>query len=201
MASQDECDARENWKCEFMKAARKEDHYKVMDEAKYLELVQEVAKESARKTPQQYRRLQRFDILEIGGVTKLISKSKDDFRYFTTLENCYDIIEAAHINTGHGGRDRIISETSKKYANITRELINIYLSMCEVCHKKKVKRKRGLVSKPILHSEMNSRCQVDLVDFQAQAHGPYKFLMVYQDHLTKIVVLRPLSSKRAEEVC
>ncbi|XP_037782038.1 KRAB-A domain-containing protein 2-like [Penaeus monodon] len=32
------------------------------------------------------------------------------------------------------------------------------------------------------------------------AQGSYKWIMVYQDHLTKFCVLRPLSSKRAAEV-
>lgn len=72
--------------------------------------------------------------------------------------------------------------------------------MCQVCQEKKTKRKRGLVLKPILHSEMNSTCQVDLIDYQSQPDGKYKFVMVYQDHLTKFVLLRPLTSKRAEEV-
>jgi len=35
---------------------------------------------------------------------------------------------------------------------------------------------------------------------QAQPDGDYKFIMVYQDHLTKFVILRPLTRKRAEEV-
>ncbi|XP_028044424.1 SCAN domain-containing protein 3-like [Rhopalosiphum maidis] len=47
---------------------------------------------------------------------------------------------------------------------------------------------------------MNSRCQVDLIDMQAQPDDDYKFIMVYQDHLTKFVILRPLTHKRAEEV-
>ncbi|XP_055932280.1 KRAB-A domain-containing protein 2-like [Argiope bruennichi] len=47
---------------------------------------------------------------------------------------------------------------------------------------------------------MNSRCQVDLIDMQSQADNEFKFIMVYKDHLTKFVLLRPLQSKRAEEV-
>lgn len=35
---------------------------------------------------------------------------------------------------------------------------------------------------------------------QSQADGQYKFIMVYQDHLTKFVQLRALKTKRAEEV-
>jgi IS30 family transposase len=47
---------------------------------------------------------------------------------------------------------------------------------------------------------MNSFCQVDLTDMQSQADHEFKFVMVYQDHLTKSVFLRALQSKRAEEV-
>ncbi|XP_022910048.2 KRAB-A domain-containing protein 2-like [Onthophagus taurus] len=121
-------------------------------------------------------------------------------RYFLPAEEIYDIIDAAHISIGHGGHDRLKNETAKKCANVTKEMINIYLSMCEVCQRKKSKSKQGLVSKPILYIEMNSRCQVDLIDIQSQADREYKFIMVYQDHLTKFVVLRSLKTKRATEV-
>lgn len=47
---------------------------------------------------------------------------------------------------------------------------------------------------------MNSRCQVDLIDMQSQPDNDFKFIFVYQDHLTKFVQLRALKSKRAEEV-
>lgn len=60
--------------------------------------------------------------------------------------------------------------------------------------------KKGLVVRPILSSEMNSRCQVDLIDMQAQSDKNFKFILVYQDHLTKFVLLRPLTHKRAENV-
>ena len=41
-----------------------------------------------------------------------------------------------------------------------------------------------------------------LIDFQAsnEVNLPYKFLLVYQDHLTKFIVLRPLKQKTEEEV-
>lgn len=47
---------------------------------------------------------------------------------------------------------------------------------------------------------MNSRCQVDLIDMQTQPDGDYKFILVYQDHLTKFVQIRPLKTKTAAEV-
>lgn len=47
---------------------------------------------------------------------------------------------------------------------------------------------------------MNSRCQIDLIDTQAQPDGNYKFILVYQDHIIKFVNLRPLTHNRAKEV-
>lgn len=191
------------WKNDFNLALTNSERYKVFTQEEYdsiLKDMQEIKLNGA-KTSRQYRRLNRYDVLQVAGVSKLISKCDDgEVKYYASLEEMFEILESAHIGTGHGGRDRMLSETSKKYANVTREVITTFLSMCEVCHQKKVKRKRGLVSKPILHTEMNSRCQVDLIDLQSQADNQYKFIMVYQDHLTKFVLLRPLTSQRAEEV-
>lgn len=69
-----------------------------------------------------------------------------------------------------------------------------------VCQKKLKVLRKGLVIKPMIFSEMNSRCQVDLIDMQSQEDRGFKFILVYQDHLTKFVQLRPLKTKTAEEV-
>jgi hypothetical protein len=47
---------------------------------------------------------------------------------------------------------------------------------------------------------MNSRCQVVLTDMQSEPAGDYRFIMNYQDLVTKFTNLRPLKSKSAEEV-
>lgn len=48
---------------------------------------------------------------------------------------------------------------------------------------------------------MNSRSQTYLNDFQSQSEVDFEFIMEYQDHLTNFVVLRPLKSNTADEVC
>ena len=60
--------------------------------------------------------------------------------------------------------------------------------------------KKGVVVRPILAKDFSSRGQVNLIDMQSMAHMGYKWIMVYQDHLTKFCVLRSLTSKRAAEV-
>lgn len=75
-----------------------------------------------------------------------------------------------------------------------------YLKCCPICTRKKRIPQAGLVVKPILTSTFNERCQVDLIDLQSVPDGSYKWVMQYQDHLTKYCILRPLHSKRADEV-
>ncbi|XP_045118078.1 KRAB-A domain-containing protein 2-like [Portunus trituberculatus] len=74
------------------------------------------------------------------------------------------------------------------------------VKFCEECQLKKSSVRKSVVVKPILSNSMNSRCQVDLIDMQSQQDGEYRFILNYQDHLTKFVCLRPLKTKTAEEV-
>ncbi|KAK5640305.1 hypothetical protein RI129_011116 [Pyrocoelia pectoralis] len=142
----------------------KSSHFNVLTKDKYSDLILQVeeAEKAQIKTPLHQRRLKRFAILNIGSVKKLVARSEDNIKYYIPAEELYDVIDAAHRAVGHGGRDRLLAETSLKYANVTKQMINLYLSMCVTCQEKKTKKKRGLVSKPILHSEMNSRCQFSL---------------------------------------
>ena len=52
----------------------------------------------------------------------------------------------------------------------------------------------------MISNEISSRAQIDLKDIQSQPDNDFKFIFVYQDHLTKFVQLRPLKTKRAEKV-
>ena len=88
-----------------------------------------------------------------------------------------------------------------KYANITRECVELYKSLCLECEKKRKRPTiKGVVVKPIRSKYLGSRGQVDLVDMQSMAVRNFCWIMVYQDHLTKFCILRPLASKRAAEV-
>ena len=83
------------------------------------------------------------------------------------------------------------AELGKKYCNITQQLIDLFLMLCELCQLKKKTPKQGLVIHPIISNYMNSWCQVDLTDMQSEPDRDYRFIMNYQDHLTKFTILRP----------
>ena len=51
-----------------------------------------------------------------------------------------------------------------------------------------------------LTNEFSSHAQIDLIDMQSMVQNSFKWILVYQDHLTKFVILRALTSKRAAEV-
>ena len=99
------------------------------------------------------------------------------------------MIHEAHIAVGHGGRTHMIKELKCKYKNVTVESIFTYLRLREPCQKKQKTLNKRIVVKPILHNEMNSRCQVDLIHMQSNPDRDMKFILVYQDHLTKFVLL------------
>lgn len=63
-----------------------------------------------------YRRIKRYDILTIGDVEKLIKKrtsSEDEIKYFCHIDELYEIIHKAHIDTGHK-RTRCMDKELKK---------------------------------------------------------------------------------------
>ena len=59
---------------------------------------------------------------------------------------------------------------------------------------------KGVVVRPILPNEFSSRAKIDLIDMQSMVQNSFKWTLVHQDHLTKFVILRALTSKRAAEV-
>lgn len=192
----------------------------------------QVAKDKiARKTPEDYQRLSRYDIVTVGTVKRLIVPVKNEtepIQYYCFLEETFDIIHLTHISIGHGGRNKMMKELKQKYKNITKEFVVLYLSLCEPCQRKlnvhSLNNEKLSVNslnndkfsdnslnneklsvpkkevKPMQSDQLNSRCQVNLVDMRSQPDGEFNFIMVYQDYHTKFLILRPLKSEQAEEV-
>lgn len=190
--------------------SKRNDNNFFLNNEEYCERIEEIKKSKitlstagVKKCTKDYRNVRKYDILVINGkdrLIKTITNASEGVRYYVKNEELFDIIHSTHTAIGHGGRDRMMAELKLKYANVTKETIMVYLSLCSDCHKKSSNPKRGLVSKPILHSAYNSRAQLDLIDMQSQSVNDFRFIMNYQDHLTKFVVLKPLKTKRAEEV-
>ena len=176
-----------------------------IEDQKYEEIVQQViiAKgKTTGKTPPMYKLLKRYDIVNVLGLTKLISPltGDDNVRYFVKYGDLFDLIYESHVEIGHKGCDAMVKHVNRKYVNITYKEIQALLQCCRQCLEKRKMKKKGLVVKSMVFHELNSRCQVDLIDYQTCPSEQYKFIMVYQDHLTKFCILRALKTKTAEEV-
>ena len=131
-------------------------------------------------------------------VHKLIKLSTN--LVYLTHEDRFDSIHKIHLSAGHGERDIMHENTRKRYANITKELLQLNTNIGEDCQLKKKKVRKSLVVKPLISNALNSRCEVDLIDMQCQPDGDFSYIMNYQDLLTKCVVERALRTKHTEEV-
>uniref|UniRef100_A0A8C4RLZ2 Integrase catalytic domain-containing protein n=1 Tax=Erpetoichthys calabaricus TaxID=27687 RepID=A0A8C4RLZ2_ERPCA len=178
----------------------------LMTKRKYDSIIEDVKRIKVSKKKESsrgYRIIQRYDVLTVQGCEKLIeplSDARESVKKFVHAKELFDILYSTHLSIGHGGRDRMIKQLNTLYKNITQAQIKMFLDLCEPCQQKQKSAKKVIVVKPIISSHFNSRCQVDLIDYQSQTDVKFKFLLVYQDHLTKFVVLKPLTSKRADEV-
>ena len=62
----------------------------------------------------------------------------------------------------------MVKELGKKYANVTRDSIELFKSMCLDCQRTRVRpMTKGVIVPPILSKEFSARGQVDLIDMQS----------------------------------
>lgn len=92
------------------------------------------------------------------------------------------------------------TEMKRQNKNVSRGIMMDFLAGCEHCEEKRSNKRKGIVVKPMIFYHINSRGSIDLIDTQASSDRDYKFISVHQDHLTKFVMLKALTLKRAEIV-
>lgn len=171
---------------------------------KQLEKVKEILQEGSKVTKGHHHLLKHYELLKIDKEYHVIVKRQiqtDPVIYCVAMEDYFDKLVEAHVNTGHGGRDKLIYSLKNKY-RISRSACEIFPSCCESCNRKKSCIRKGVVVKPIVTHGFNSRGQMDLIDFQscARSDDDYKWLLNYQDHATKFLHLRPIKTKQAANV-
>ncbi|CAM9380087.1 unnamed protein product, partial [Heterosigma akashiwo] len=105
-----------------------------------------------------------------------------------------------HLAIGHGRLRKMMAYLSERYANIGAPAVKVFLQYCTLCSEttKRVASRAGY--RPILTAGFNSRAQMDLIDFQSNADGSFKFVLSYQDHAIKFTHFRALTDKSAASV-
>ncbi|KAL0860130.1 hypothetical protein ABMA27_010437 [Loxostege sticticalis] len=157
-----------------------------------------------RPTNKHYHHARKYDVMNIGNQKVLLVKRKnisDPVLQIIPTEEYYEKIFDAHIATGHGRRDKIVYALKDKYVVPIFAYMGFpHWPLCKTCLSRKTFPKKGIVVKPMVSDDFNRGGQIDLVDFQTSPDQEYKWLLQYQDHLTKLCFLRPLNSKQAKEV-
>ncbi|CAF1013044.1 unnamed protein product [Brachionus calyciflorus] len=165
--------------------------------------IEEAKSKTVTKSTNEYNILRDYDVMLIGDTKKVIKKreNNEDIRFLVPFEHLFDTIYRIHLQVGHKCRDVMMPACKKNHLNLSVDMINIFNNTCQQCLMNKKRNKTtGLVVKPILSKNFNSRAQMDLVDMQTLPDGEFKWIMVYQDHFTKFIILRPLRAKTAVEV-
>lgn len=124
----------------------------------------------------------------------------ENLKQVVDLEDAFDILFDQHQALGHPGIRLLHLTCNKLVYNISRDQVKWFTDRCGTCVIKHCHLPREQVVKPIRTSKVRDRGQVDLMDYQSISYNGYRWVMVYQDHFSKFVVLRPLKAKRAVEV-
>ena len=101
------------------------------------------------KKSKDYRMLNRYEVYTINDGNKKL-RQKGTLKRYLCNDELFDAIHTAHLSSGYGARDITHNKTSASYANVTKEIIQLYVNLCESCNMKKSKIRKSLVVKPIL---------------------------------------------------
>ena len=136
----------------------------------------ELILKSSSKPSNFYYNIKSYVLLNIGS-DKILCRNNKDFencksadngnfginiekiRRVCHIEEIFDLIKNAHLNTGHAAARKTHAEVSKKYSNISRELCDLYRKLCTCNCERKVTGRPGDYQ-PIISETFNSLGQV-----------------------------------------
>ena len=80
------------------------------------------AYEKTKTSSTEYYYSSRYDVLTVAAMVRLITKVPDSdpqsFKVFVFLQELFGVLDKAHKETGHGGRDRMLKRVGEGYANV-----------------------------------------------------------------------------------
>ena len=104
----------------------------------YAEITQDLCEIEERGKPflkRHYGRMKAYKIVKHGTTNTLVRRS-------TGLEvvkesELFDVIHSVHVGAGHPGRTKTIEQLKRKYSNVTRHQVELYLATCRTCEGKR----------------------------------------------------------------
>ncbi len=98
-----------------------------------------------------------YEIVQYDDVSVL--KKRGTKKRIVCAKDIFDVIKSAHIATGHDKRQVIDKYIIQGFHNITVKQIQAFVDLCEECQQTRARPSNSSVVKPILSTELNSRCQ------------------------------------------
>ena len=194
--------SREDFWKKYMPFTRgKGRNFRVHSDEKYMYVLETLKDYHNNLTPNpankfRYGWVKRFKLETCDGVERVLERKSGG--EVIQLSRMFDVIHDVHMQLGHAGRNKMAAECKRRYYNVHRAAIDIYLETCKTCELKKMRPRDKTVTRPILTDDISRRAQVDLIDWTSERSSGFGYILNYQDHLTKFVVLRPLKNKRAQ---
>lgn len=113
----------------------------ILPPARYETILAEVIQAKAKvtgKTPTEYRRLKRYDIMDDTNGQKVLVVPgtvgpNKTVKYYARSDELFSIIHWAHLSTNHGGREKVLNIVKANYGNVSTEIVMTYISGCPKC--------------------------------------------------------------------
>ncbi|XP_063366994.1 SCAN domain-containing protein 3-like [Cydia amplana] len=146
-----------------------------------------------------YKVVHKYEVIEQNGEEILICKRllpDDPIVQIVPAEDCFDILVDAHLETKHGGKEKMFSTIKKGKYVVPKTSIDFLLVVCKVCNLNGRTKRRA---DERLARIFNSRGQVSLVDMTEEPDNLFKHILCYIDRFTSYLLLRPLMTDTVQE--
>ena len=139
-----------------------------------------------KKVTKDYRLVKTYELVASSSGDKTVQRLRKPATnlLYVSHDDMFDTIHAIHLETGHGARDVMHDSARKHYVNLTKEVLQLYVSVCEECQVKKNAKSRRVV--PVsnggvnVSNILNFRAQVHILDMKSHPDGDYNYVMNYQ---------------------
>ena len=128
-----------------------------------------------------------------------------DGKFIIPKHNIFKTLCEAHSAIAHRGRDKTERYTRESHAEISQEVITLFVSLCKLHQQQRsvTNHVKKPVIKPLMADGFLKHVEIDLIDFlklPCPCNATHKWVRHITDHFSKFTWLYPLHSNETEEV-
>lgn len=128
-----------------------------------------------------------------------------DGKYVVPKRDLFKTLSEAHSAIAHRGRDKTEHYIRESYAEISQEVITLFVSLCKLHQQQRsvTDHVKKPVIKPLAADGFLKHVEIDLIDFRnlpCSCNPKHNWVLHVVDHFSKFSWLHPLQSKETEQV-